>query len=352
MTAASQKIAVVLFNLGGPQSEEDIAPFLFNFFMDKNIIGAPPPFRWLIARYISTTRSKGAARDAYKQLGFKSPLLENTRAQAAALEKTLQVAGFSARCFVSMRYWRPMAQDVIRELNDYLPDRLVLLPLYPQYSSTTAGSSFENFWAEVQADDGPLHARWDDEMKVDSIGCYPALDGFAVASADLIRAELEKAPPGTRLLLSAHGLPEKVIKAGDPYQKHCEETAQAIVKKLGIPGLDWEVCYQSRVGPLKWIGPSIGEALEKAARDGKGVIVYPHAFVSEHVETLVELDIEYRHRAAELKLPHYGRAATVGTHPSFIGGLAALVQEALDGTCPQRLCQPVMKRAAGAAGDN
>jgi protoporphyrin/coproporphyrin ferrochelatase len=345
---APEKIAVVLFNLGGPLSEEDIKPFLFNFFMDKNIIGAPQPFRWLIAEYISRTRSKGAAREAYKQLGFKSPLLENTRAQASALEKTLQNAGLSARCFVSMRYWHPMAKDVIPALNDYSPDRLVLLPLYPQYSSTTTGSSFANFWAEVQADDGPLHARWNDEMKVDSICGYPALDGFVRASADLIRAELKKAPPGTRLLLSAHGLPEKVIARGDPYQKHCEETAQEIVKELGIPELDWQVCYQSRVGPLKWIGPSIGEALEKAARDGRGVVVYPHAFVSEHVETLVELDIEFRHRAEDLKLPYYGRAATVGTHPSFIGGLARLVQAALGGTVPETSCQPGMRRASGA----
>lgn len=347
MTTTPEKLAVVLFNLGGPQSEQDIAPFLFNFFMDKNIIGAPLPARWFIAKYISYTRSRGAAREAYKQLGFKSPLLENTKAQAAALEAALQNAGLAVRCFVSMRYWRPMAADVIRELNDYLPDRLVLLPLYPQYSLTTAGSSFNDFWARVQEDDGPLHARWDDEMKVASICCYPALDGFARASADLIRTELKKAPPGTRLLLSAHGLPEKTIAGGDPYQKHCEETAQEIVKALNIPGLDWQVCYQSRVGPLKWIGPSIGEALEKAARDGKGVVVYPHAFVSEHVETLVELDIEYRHRADTLKLPYYGRAVTVGTHPAFIGGLAGLVQEAIGGTLPQRICQPALRRAGG-----
>ncbi|MEZ0226214.1 MAG: ferrochelatase [Alphaproteobacteria bacterium] len=348
MTASPEKIAVVLFNLGGPQSEQDIEPFLFNFFMDKNIIGVPQPFRWLIAKYISRTRSRGAARDAYKQLGFRSPLLENTRKQAAALEKTLQITGLSARCFVSMRYWHPMAKDVIRELTDYLPDRLVLMSLYPQYSSTTSGSSFANFWAEVQQDDGPLHARWDDEMKVDSICCYPALDGFIRASADNIRAELKKFPTGARLLLSAHGLPEKVIAKGDPYQSHCEETAHAIVRELNMPGLDWQVCYQSRVGPLKWIGPSIGEALEKAAADGKGVVVYPHAFVSEHVETLVELDIEYRHKAAELKLPYYGRALTVGIHPSFIGGLAGLVQQALQGTYPQRICHPVMQRAVGA----
>jgi ferrochelatase len=338
VNAAAPKTAVVLFNLGGPQKEEDIKPFLFNFFMDKNIIGLPQPLRWLVAKRISASRGKGAARDAYAKLGFKSPLLANTRAQADALESLLQKQGLDARCFVSMRYWHPMAPETIRLLNAYSPDRLVLLPLYPQYSTTTTGSSFEDFWACVQADDGALHTRWGDDLKPADICCYPVMDGFVKVSAELIRAELARAPAGTRLLLSAHGLPEKVIAAGDPYQKHCEETAAAIVKELNILNLDWQACYQSRVGPLKWIGPSIGEALEKAAKDGKGVIVYPHAFVSEHVETLVELDMEYRHRAEELKLPYYGRAATVGTHPAFIAGLAQLVQDSLAGGNAGRDC--------------
>jgi ferrochelatase len=193
---------------------------------------------------------------------------------------------------------------------------------------TTTGSSFADFRTQL---------REDGRTKVSRICCYPLLDGFIRASAENIRLELAKAPPRPRLLLSAHGLPEKVIAKGDPYQKQCEETAAAIVKELNISGLDWQVCYQSRVGRLKWIGPSIGEALEKAGRDGKSVVVYPHAFVSEHVETLVELDMEYRNKAATLKIPYYGRAATAGTHPAFIAGLASLVQDRVAGT-PQTAC--------------
>ncbi len=342
VTGANEKIAVVLLNLGGPSAESDIAPFLFNFFMDRNIIGLPLPLRWLVAKRFSHSRSRGPARDAYAKLGFKSPLLDNSRAQAAALEAELKARGFDAACHVSMRYWHPLASEVIKQLSADPPGHLILLPLYPQFSTTTTGSSLENFQAEVEAQDGALHARWDDQTKVSRICCYPALDGFIKASADNIRAELAKAPKKARLLLSAHGLPEKIIASGDPYQKQCEETAAAIVKELNIPGLDWQVCYQSRVGPLKWIGPSIGDALEKAAKDGVGVVVYPHAFVSEHVETLVELDMEYRHVAQRLKIPYYGRAQTVGTHPAFIAGLAQLVQDRLAGkplaACGAKLC--------------
>lgn len=280
MMSSSPKIAVVLLNLGGPLEEAHIRPFLFNFFMDKNIIGLPLPLRWIVATQFSRRRSQGAAREAYSKLNFRSPLLDNTRAQGDALEQELQRRRVNAKCFVTMRYWHPRAGDVVRDIAAYAPDRIVLLPLYPQYSTTTTGSAFADF-----------RAAWRGNTPLEKICCYPTLPGFIAASADNIRAELAKAPPNARLLLSAHGLPEKIIRRGDPYQRQSEETAAAIVKELGIPGLDWQVCYQSRVGPLKWIGPSIGEALEKAARDGKGVVVYPHAFVSEHVETLVELDM-------------------------------------------------------------
>jgi protoporphyrin/coproporphyrin ferrochelatase len=334
-----RKIAVVLFNLGGPQREEDIAPFLYNFFMDPNIIGLPLPFRWLAAKYISRTRSRGAARDAYSRLGFKSPLPQNSQAQADALEAALAARGLKARCFVSMRYWHPMAEGIVRKLEDYTPDDIVLLPLYPQYSRTTTGSSFADF-----------RKRWQGRASLNAVCCYPADKGFVAASAERIVAELDKAPAGARLLLSAHGLPEKNIRRGDPYQRQCEETAAAIVAHLkasGFVNLDWQICYQSRVGPLKWIGPSIGAALEQAARDGKGVVVYPHAFVSEHVETLVELDIEYRNKAAALGLPHYARAQTVGTHAAFIGGLADLVTAALDGRAAACGCDAATERKRG-----
>lgn len=331
-------------NLGGPLAEADIRPFLYNFFMDKSIIAAPLPIRWLIAKHISRTRSQGAARDAYEKLGFKSPLLENTKKQAESLQAALRAGGLDADVLMSMRYWHPLASDAIEKLNVIKPDRLVLLPLYPQFSTTTTASSLRDFWTRVQEDDGVLHARWDSETKVSTICCYPVQDGFVTASAAHLRAEIAKAPAGTRVLFSAHGLPEKIIAGGDPYQYQCEKTAEAIVKELNIPGLDWQICYQSRVGPLKWIGPSTDEALEKAAKDGKGVIVYPHAFVSEHVETLVEIDMEYRHKAAALGIPYFAKAETVGTHPAFIASLAALVKNAVAGNACPKFCPASLKR--------
>lgn len=313
-----KKTAVVLLNLGSPSGPETIRPFLFNFFIDKNIISAPLPIRYFLAHWISWNRSRGAAKASYAHLGGKSPLLKNTQAQAEALEKSLLAKGVNAKVFISMRYWHPLSNEVVSQVKAWAPEKVVLLPLYPQYSTATTKSSFED-WEKTAKKSG-LSAV------TRKINDYPDNEGFIRASVKAIQAELEKAPKGTRLLFSAHGLPEKTIRAGDPYQYQCKVTAKAIVRELGIPGLDWQECYQSRVGPLKWIGPSTEEALEKAAMDKvPGVVVYTHAFVSEHVETLVEIDIEYREKAEELGIPYFSRVQTVGAHPDFIDGLAALV---------------------------
>jgi len=337
-TPASTKLAVVLLNLGGPAKEADIAPFLFNFFRDKNVITLPNPFRYLLAAWISQSRARGAARKSYGLLGGKSPLLENTRAQAAALEKELQKKnpppGFSsARVFVSMRHWHPMADEVAKEVAAYQPDKIILLPLYPQFSTTTTFSSLQD-WRRAAAAAGL-------QVPTETVCCYPSNPGFVAASAALIQQEFRKAPHRIRVLFSAHGLPEKIIRAGDPYQRQCEQSAAAIVKQLDMPALgqselDWQLCYQSRVGRLKWIGPSVEEALEKAADDKVGVIIYPLAFVSEHVETLVELDIDYRRRAEAMGIHPFLRASTVGTHPRFIEGLRDLVNGARgERNCPE-----------------
>lgn len=326
-----KKIAVVLLNLGGPLKEADIRPFLFNFFMDKNIITAPRPIRNFIAKYISWKRGKGPALKAYRQLGGKSPLLENTEAQGRALERKLLERGAKARVFVVMRYWHPFAHETARDVLEYAPDEIVLLPLYPQFSTTTTFSSFEN-WDQAAQKAG---------MKIPTrkICCYPEDAGFISASADLIQTAFKAAPSKTRLLFSAHGLPEKIIQGGDPYQYQCEKAAEKIAKVAGVS--DWQICYQSRVGPLKWIGPSTEEALAQAAKDGVGVLVYPHAFVSEHVETLVEIEQEYRQKAKELGIPFFGRVPTVSTHPLFIEGLAELV---LNKNENQRHCSATYKR--------
>lgn len=318
-----KKTAVILFNLGGPDSKEAIRPFLINFFMDKNIIRAPFFVRYFLSRLIAHRRSKREAGVSYGELGDRSPLLENTMSQAEALTRALNTdAGHSYKTFVCMRYWHPMAPEVSQQVKDWAPDHIVLLPLYPQYSTTTSRSSFQEW--DKACDEIDLL------IPTASICCYPFDDGFITASAQRIKETYEQAirdfaaPP--RVLFSAHGLPEDIIKDGDPYQWQCEEGARRIAEKTGISGLDWQVCYQSRVGPKKWISPSTEEALEKAAHDKVGVIILPHAFTQEHVETLVEIEIEYREKAQHLKVPYFYRVPTVSTHSAFIAGLANIVR--------------------------
>lgn len=318
------KIAVVLFNLGGPDSKESIEPFLMNFFTDPNIIRVPNPMRWFIARLIAKRRSKREAGDSYHELGDKSPLLENSTAQAHALEQALNAAqdGKTYKTFICMRYWHPMAPDVAQRVKEYDPDHIILLPLYPQFSTTTTRSSFQQW--EAACDDIDLL------VPTATICCYPRANGFIAASADNVKRTYEAAMKEfgqrPRVLFSAHGVPEDVITDGDPYQWQCEHTAADIAAACDIQNLDWQICYQSRVGPKKWIGPSTEEALHKAAQEKVPVIVLPHAFTQEHVETLVEIEIEYRELAHEIGVPGFMRVPVVGTHPAFIEGLADIVR--------------------------
>ncbi len=326
----SQKVAVVMFNLGGPDSKNAIRPFLMNFFMDKNIIRLPIPFRCFLAAFISSRRSKREAGESYGELGDKSPLLENSILQARALEQHLndsrETQNVEFKTFICMRYWHPMAPQVVREVRDWGADKIVIMPLYPQFSTTTTWSSLEQ-WNKALFEGGI-------EIPTSTVCCYHDNEGYVEASAENIRMKYEQAEKDgyekPRVLFSAHGLPEKIVKDGDPYQWQCEQSAQAIVRKLGIDGLDYEYCYQSRVGPQKWIGPSTEEALQKAVDDGKAVIIYPHAFTQEHVETLVELDIEYKEEAEKMGLHGYYRANTVGEHPAYIQGLGDMVIKHMD----------------------
>jgi ferrochelatase len=318
------KIAVVLFNLGGPDSKESIEPFLMNFFTDPNIIRVPNPMRWFIARLIAKRRSKREAGDSYHELGDKSPLLENSTAQARALEQALNTApdGKIYKTFICMRYWHPMAPDVAQHVKEYDPDHIILLPLYPQFSTTTTRSSFQQW--EAACDDIDLL------VPTATICCYPRANGFITASADNVKRTYEAAikefGQRPRVLFSAHGVPEDVITDGDPYQWQCQQTAADIAAACDIQNLDWQICYQSRVGPKKWIGPSTEEALHKAAQEKVPVIVLPHAFTQEHVETLVEIEIEYRELAHKIGVPGFMRVPVVGTHPAFIEGLADIVR--------------------------
>ncbi len=318
--SGGRKIAVVLLNLGGPDGPDDVRPFLFNLFNDPAIIAAPTPIRWALAMLISATRAS-AARNNYAKMGGGSPLLAETERQAAALKTALDVSGADDvfRVFVGMSYWSPFVADAARAVKDWGADEVVLLPLYPQFSTSTTGSSL----AAWRAAKGP---------KARVPCCYPTQDLFVAAHARRVRETWEAAgrPANARVLFSAHGLPQRTIDRGDPYQWQIERTVESVGRLL--PELpDREICYQSRVGPLKWIGPSTQDAIARAAQDGKSVILTPIAFVSEHIETLVELDEEYAELAAELGVSGFHRAPALGLAAEFIDGLAETVLAALDG---------------------
>jgi ferrochelatase len=321
-----RRLAVVLFNLGGPDRPEAVRPFLLNLFSDPAIIRAPGPVRWMLARLISGRRAN-AARQIYARLGGGSPLRQNTEVQAAALETALVERGLAAevRCFIAMRYWHPLSDATAAAVRDWAPDRVVLLPLYPQYSTTTTASSLSQ-WRKA-AQQARLHAT------TVAVCCYPTQEGFVSALARRVQAGIREASRAgrPRVLFSAHGLPARVVARGDPYPLHVALTAEAVGGALAAEEFDWVVCYQSRVGPLEWIRPYIDEALQRAAADGVPVVVAPIAFVSEHSETLVELDVEYRDLAAALGVPAYVRVPTVSADSTFIEGLGTLVAAAAEG---------------------
>ncbi|MCG8508688.1 MAG: ferrochelatase [Rhodospirillales bacterium] len=325
-----KKIAVVLFNLGGPDRQESVEPFLYNLFNDPAIMGLPWPIRPLLARLISRRRGP-IAREIYSNIGGGSPLLPLTREQAEALQTKLSDQG-EVRVFVCMRYWHPMADETAIEVEGFGPDEVILLPLYPQYSTTTSASSLKDWKRAANAAGLKANTR--------IVCCYPTEPGFVASEAELIKSGYQKAAQSgkPRVLFSAHGLPKRVIERGDPYAWQVNQSAEAVVAALEIDGLDWVVCYQSRVGPLEWIGPSTDDEIERAGRDGVPAVVVPIAFVSEHSETLVELDIEYKELAEKAGVPDYVRIPAVGTHGPFIDGLARLVTDALGEDRPLR-CQ-------------
>jgi ferrochelatase len=326
VSAGRRKIAVILFNLGGPDQPSAVRPFLRNLFSDPAIIALPQPFRGLLAGLLSRRRAP-AASAIYAKLGGKSPLLDNTQAQATALEQASWGEG-DIRAFVCMRYWRPQADEVVLQVKDWAPDEILLLPLYPQFSTTTTASSVTDWHRAAAA------VRLKAPTRL--LCCYPVDSGFVRSTAKLLRwAVAEAAAHGTpRVLFSAHGLPEKVIARGDPYQWQCEQTALAVVEELAVPDLEWVSCYQSRATPVPWIKPFTEEEIRRAGRESRSVVVVPLAFVSEHSETLIEIGEEYRQLAADCGVPHFVRVPAVGVEPDFIQGLAALVHRMRSGEGP------------------
>jgi|SRR5579863_747933 len=309
--------AIVLMNLGAPDRPKAVRPFLINLFSDPAIITLPGILRLPLANLIAWRRKK-TAMDIYNYLGGGSPLLANTEAQARALEVALDDG---SRCFVAMRYWHPLTEEAAAEVKVWAPDEIVCLPLYPQYSTTTTRSSLMAWyrWAAAKGID----------CRTRTIETYPTAPGLIAAIVGLIAPVLGEAASShqkIRLLLSAHGLPLKIVQAGDPYPSQVAATAAAVIAALARPGLDWTVCYQSRVGPLKWLGPAADEEIRRAGREGVAVVIAPISFVSEHSETLVELDRDYRKIAEENGVPGYYRVPAVGTDPRFIAALADLVR--------------------------
>jgi protoporphyrin/coproporphyrin ferrochelatase len=320
------KLAIVLFNLGGPDCPEAVEPFLTNLFSDPAVLPLPAVVRKPLARFIARRRAP-VAREIYAKIGGRSPILAETLAQAEAL--TRAIAQHETRAFVAMRCWKPFTEEAASAVAAFDPDRIVLLPLYPQFSTTTTGSALTE-WARVAKLAGI-------GAPTTTICCYPELPDFIAALAAGVTDTMAGARSDIsyRLLLSAHGLPKRVIARGDPYQIQVERTAAALVARLKWP--DVAICYQSRVGPVEWIGPATDAEIRRAGAEGKGVVIAPIAFVSEHSETLVELDIEYARVAQAAGVPDYRRVPTVGVRPQFITALAGLVLDSLN-RAAERIC--------------
>ena len=311
------KKAIILFNLGGPDKIENVEPFLFNLFNDPAILNLPTLLRYPLAKLISNRRAP-VAKKIYAELGGSSPILKLTKEQSGALEIKLNQTQTEDeyKCFIVMRCWNPRAKDVIKDVLLYNPDEVVLMPLYPQYSAATSGSSIKE-WKDVCKKNNY-------NIKTSTICCYPTDQNFINAHTKEIIKKIKNLK-NFKLIFSAHGLPEKNIKKGDPYQWQVEQSVKKIVESLNDKNLDWILSYQSRVGPLKWIGPSTEDIIIENSKIGKHIVLVPIAFVSEHSETLVELDIEYKQIADANGCKNYTRVPALGVNEDFIKAMSELI---------------------------
>lgn len=321
------RIGVLLLNLGGPDQIEDVRPFLFNLFSDPEIIRLP--FSWLqrpLAWLISTSRAK-KSQENYRLIGGGSPLRRITEEQAQALQGVLQQRGHDAQVYIGMRYWHPFTEEAIARIKRDRIEQLVILPLYPQFSISTSGSSFrllERLWEEdpaLSAIDYTVIPSWYNHS------------GYLESMAQLIAQELDQFshPEQAHVFFSAHGVPISYVEeAGDPYQQEIEDCTALIMQRLNRPN-PYTLAYQSRVGPVEWLQPYTEDALHDLADQGvKNLAVVPISFVSEHIETLQEIDMEYRELAEEAGIENFHRVPALNTHPVFIGALADLVVEAMN----------------------
>ena len=317
-----KKLGVILFNLGGPDTPEAVRPFLLSLFQDPKILPYPWAIRFVLSHVISRARA-ARSRAAYEEIGGSSPLYANTVAQALALETYLVRRNRDVRVVVAMRHGGGSAEEALGTLKSWGAEELVLLPLYPQFSTTTTGSSFAQ-WGEVARDLG---------LPCKVICCYPQVRKFWAAHVALLQESLERIPRPRRILFSAHGLPLRAVKAGDPYPRHVEASCGGIMGLLG-ESEEWRLCYQSKVGPVRWLEPSLESEIRCAGEDGCNVLVVPVSFVSEHLETLRDLDKEAARWARAAGIQHYGRVPALGTHRLFVELLGDLV-EGEGSVCPR-----------------
>jgi ferrochelatase len=323
MSLVMSKSGVLLLNLGGPETQADVQPFLYNLFADPELIRLPFPFlQRAFAWAISTLRAEKSRRN-YAAIGGGSPLRRITAEQARELQAHLVAEGYDVPVYVAMRYWHPLIESVVQQIKSDGITRLVVLPLYPQYSISTTGSSFkllDRLWAEdpeLACIERCQICSWYDQpqyVQAMARGIREQLDGFA-------------APEGVHVLFSAHGIPESyVTEAGDPYQQEMEACVRLIWKQVGRPN-DHTLSYQSRVGSVRWLQPYTERViLELGSQGVKQLLVVPISFVSEHIETLQEIDIEYRELAHRAGIADFRRVPALNTDPLFIAGLAALVR--------------------------
>lgn len=320
----SDRTAVVLCNLGGPDSLAAVRPFLFNLFSDPDIFRLP--LGWLTQRPFASLiawRRAPEAAHGYAAIGGKSPILEYTHAQADALQQALEGSG-QFDVHVCMRYWHPLTDEVVAMLKQKNYARVILLPLYPQYSITTTGSAYNEFQRQCR--------RQHYQPSVMLVRQWYDQPDYQAAIVDTLRAELKKFPDPdparVELLFSAHGLPQKIVNGGDPYERQIRATFEAVRSQLGWPNTT--LCYQSRVGPLEWLRPYIQDVIrDKAAAGTKQMLVYPIAFVSDHVETLFELGITYAELARAQGIARYRVVPALNSHPRFIAALKSLVLNAV-----------------------
>ena len=321
MAKTTRRVGVVLFQLGGPDTLAAIEPFLYNLFCDPDIIDFPFARigRKPLAKLISTTRAR-KVQHHYATIGGGSPIRKFTERQARALEVELTSQGLDARCFVAMRYWHPFTREAVAQIADAQCDEVVLLPLYPQYSSTTTGSSL-NEWQRLFRSGIPVR----------NVGAFYRHPTYLEAVIEKVEEALARFPVPERagLVFSAHSVPLSVIAKGDPYQRQIEETVRLLMERGGWPNRH-RLCYQSKVGASKWLQPSLHRALQDLASDKtREVCVVPVAFVSDHVETLGEIDHEAREEARRLGITQFEMSSGLNDTPKFISALGQLVQEAL-----------------------